>query len=61
MEKNTILPVSLTHCLIRTQYVYSKNNNVFVKIDTIKNEGSTEWSPINFQWTALMESNKNLK
>ena len=61
MEKNTIPPGSSAHCLIHTQYVYSKNNNVFVKNDIIENEGNTEWSPINFQWIPLLGSNKNLK
>ena len=61
MVKNTIPPGSSAHWLIRTQYVYSKNNNVFVKNDTIDNQGNTEWSPINFQWIPLMGSNKNLK
>lgn len=42
MEKNTIPPGSSAHCLIPTQYVYSKNNNVFLKNDIIENEGNTE-------------------
>jgi len=61
MEKNTIPPGGSAHCLIPTQYVNSKNNNVFVKNDTKENERNIEWDQINFQWIPILGPNKNLK
>ena len=41
---------------MNSQYVHSKNNKVYLKMD---NE-SNEWYPINFQWIPIMELNKNM-
>ncbi|WP_158655085.1 hypothetical protein [Flavivirga eckloniae] len=41
---------------MNSQYVHSKNNKVFIKID----KESSEWYPINFQWIPIVELNKNM-
>ncbi|MDO5971440.1 hypothetical protein Q4Q35_16660 [Flavivirga aquimarina] len=41
---------------MNSQYVHSKNNKVYLKVD---NE-SDEWYPINFQWISIVELNKNM-
>lgn len=39
---------------INSQYVHSKGNKVYLKIDNETNE------PINFQWIPIMELDKNM-
>ncbi|GAA3639938.1 hypothetical protein [Flavivirga jejuensis] len=37
-------------------YVHSKNNKVYLKMDS----DSNVWSAINFQWIPIIELNKNM-
>ncbi|NMH89549.1 hypothetical protein [Flavivirga algicola] len=41
---------------MNSQYVHTKNNKVYLKIDHEINE----WYPINFQWIPVIELNKNM-
>lgn len=40
---------------INSQYAYSENNIVSIKINKEKNE----WLPINFQWVPIINLNNN--
>ena len=37
--------------IMNTQYVFSKNNQVSIKID----KNVDKWYPINFQWVPIVE------
>lgn len=42
--------------IINTQYVFSKNNQVSIKID----KNVDKWYPINFQWAPIIELQQNM-
>lgn len=49
-KSNNIAPTN-----IRTNYVFSKNSQVFIKTEMLNRENIThgdQWLPINFQWKA---------
>ena len=41
---------------MNSQYVHSKNNKVYQKIDNETNK----WYPINFQWIPVVKLNENM-
>ncbi len=53
--------------LMRVQYVYSKNNQVYLKKSTRnyseedKLDEEIEWSPINFHWKPIIDLQNELK
>lgn len=54
------------NCTIQARYVFTENNQVYLKRSTSEIEGTIsngnddEWSPINFQWIPVFELNKEL-
>ncbi|MDO1514702.1 hypothetical protein Q2T41_18770 [Maribacter confluentis] len=39
---------------IKTQHVFTKNNQVFIKkITSLKKNLKTEWHPISFNWVSI--------
>lgn len=46
------------HNVIKTQYVFTKNNQVFIRPKEPTH--SAEWHPINFQWIPALEFSDQL-
>lgn len=56
---------TICHSAIETRHVFTENNQVFLKHDSIENmqianKNKEEWHPINFQWIPVIKLNENL-
>ncbi|WP_339712933.1 hypothetical protein [uncultured Kriegella sp.] len=63
MKNTSVTRCSICHDAIQTQHVFSENDQVYLKIDSVEiaSEKTFEdqWSPINFQWISDFELRKN--